>query len=234
LTERAKLAESDRERYRQDLERERKAREDLEAKAKPVEPKVEENVKPNPNDFKDAFEYAEALADWKVKDALRQRDQEATERVQAQQRQALESQWNSKLAEAKKQHADYDEVLASAEGGVSDEVRDAIIESDMGPLILYHLAENPEIVTKINGLSPRNALKELGRIEAKLEKSAEGSSESGKAEVKPEVSKAPAPIRPIKQATTNSRFDGLIDAEGNWKGSPEEYRAWREAQQKRG
>jgi len=226
LTERAKQAEADRDRIRAEVDRERKAREELEAKLKPQEPIKEANAKPNPNDFKDAFEYAEALAEWKVQDTLHQREEADKAAKEQQRREGVVANWNTRLAAAKEEIEDYDEVLASADAQVSDEIRDAIVESELGPYLLHHLASNPDVIAKINGLSARNALKELGKIEARLEKSREDKPVEPKAEVKPEVSKAPAPIRPIKSKATP---DNLIDANGEFRGTPEQYRKLREA-----
>jgi len=41
---------------------------------------------------------------------------------------------------------------------VSNEVRDAIFESEVGPRILYHLAENPEIAEQLQGMTLTKAL----------------------------------------------------------------------------
>ena len=116
---------------------------------------------------------------------------------------------------------DYDDMIASSDVMISDQVKDAILESDIGPRIIYHLAENPEIAEKINKLSLVNALKEVGKIEARLEKAPES-----KAEAKAvEVSKAPRPISPLKSMSASGEVP--MDSNGNFNGSFRQYREMR-------
>jgi hypothetical protein len=94
-------------------------------------------------------------------------------------------------------------------------VRDAIFESEVGPRILYHLAENPEIAEKLQSLTVTGALRAIGKLEAQFEK----------IEAKPVAkSKAPAPINPIKSAA-NGR-DVNLTTDGQFHGS---YQAWKAA-----
>ena len=86
-------------------------------------------------------------------------------------------------------------MIASSDVSVSDQVRDAILESDVGPRILYHLAENPEVAQSLNSLTVQAALRMLGRLEAKFEKV---EAEEPAAKPAPTKSKAPAPISPIR------------------------------------
>lgn len=73
------------------------------------------------------------------------------------------------------------------------DVAELIKDSEVGPEILLYLHENPEIANTIAALSESQRAKEIGRIEAKLEKSA--SSESKPKPVT--VSKAPPPAAKI-------------------------------------
>ena len=191
-----------REEARKEAAREREAREALEKRISELEGKaepkpVEENVKPSPSQFNDAFEYAEALADWSAENAVMRARQEDIERKVQEERQKVIETWNSRLENVKKDLPDYDDMVASSDVVVSDQVRDAILESEVGPRILYHLAENPEIAEKISKSSLITALREIGKLEARFEK-------TEPIEVKPVAvkSKAPAPISPIKAGTS--------------------------------
>jgi hypothetical protein len=112
-------------------------------------------------------------------------------------------------------------MVTSSDVVVSDHIRDAILESDVGPQILYHLAENPELADKLNSTSPISALRQIGRLEAQFERK-----EAPVAETKPSVarSKAPAPINPIK--TGSGVVDVGVDSNGEFHGT---YQQWREA-----
>jgi hypothetical protein len=109
-------------------------------------------------------------------------------------------------------------MVGSADVVVSNEVRDAIFESDVGPQVLYHLAENPEIAEKLQGMTVTSALRTIGRLEAQFAKA--------ETQTKPVVgkSKAPAPINPIRSAA-NGR-DVNLTSDGNFHGS---YQAWKAA-----
>ncbi|HQU07387.1 MAG TPA: hypothetical protein PL140_09165 [Ferrovaceae bacterium] len=184
---------------RQEAERERQAREDLERRLKEVEqkinpaPVVDVDAEPKPEMFKDAYEYAKALAEYSAEKALKERDRQEQERQAQEARQKVLDSWTKKLEEAKQELQDFDEMVASSDVTVSDQVRDAILESDVGPKILYHLAENPEIATKINAMSVTGALREIGKLEARFERKEEPATKTVA-----NISKAPPPINPLK------------------------------------
>lgn len=222
-----------REEARKEAAREREAREALESRIAELEGKaepkpVEENVKPQPSQFNDAFEYAEALAEWSAEQAILNREKQDAERKAQEERQKLAESWKQREATIKADLPDYDEMIASAaDVQVNDVIRDAIVESDVGPRILYHLAENPELVDVLNSSSPVKALREIGKLEAKFEaKAVTKEVPKSEAEQKPQVarSKAPAPITPIK--TSSVVADVGVDTNGEFHGT---YQQWREA-----
>ena len=214
-----------REQLRKEAEEERSKREQLETRLKALEsqaaPKQEQSrdEKPKPDQFVDAFEYAEALADWSAENAVMRARQEDTEKKLAEERNKVIEGWNVRLNATKAELPDYEEMVASSDVVVSDQVRDAILESDVGPRILYHLAENPDIAEKISKSSLITALREIGKLEAKFEK-------TEPKEVKPvaQKSKAPAPISPLK--ATNSEQSVITDTD---KMTFAQYKAMRQA-----
>lgn len=213
-----------REEARAEARREREAREALEARIKALEqPKptvVEEDQEPQPSQFQDAFEYAKALAEYTAdKRIAEMKKQEAEERA-AQERQKVIETWASKVQTAKANLPDFDEVVASSDVVVSDDIRDAILESDVGPQVLYHLAENEDLAKKIAGMSPRSALREIGKLEERF---------SAKPEVKETVvkSRAPAPINPIRGGTP--AVDVPINSDGEFHGTYAQWKASRKA-----
>lgn len=216
-----------REQARQEAAEERRKREELEQRIRDLEGRSkppaqqDEDAKPSPDQFSDAFEYAEKLSQWSTRQALKERDKQESERRAAEQRDKLIKSWQTKLQAAKTEMPDFDEMVASSDVKVSDPIRDAIIESDVGPKLLYHFAENPEIAEKLNGMSVASALRELGKIEAKFEK-------AEKETVKP-VSRprAAAPINPIRSVAAG--VESGVDTDGEFRGSFADYRAMRKA-----
>ena len=212
-----------REEARAEAQREREARESLEAKVRELEgrtqpQKVEASEEPRPEQFTDMYEYAKALTDYKVDQRLAEEKQkEAQAKVEAQRQQVINT-WAKRVESAKAEMPDFEAMVGSADVVVSNEVRDAIFESEVGPQVLYHLAENPELAEKLQGMTVTSALRTIGRLEAQFAKA--------ETQTKPVVgkSKAPAPINPIRSAA-NGR-DVNLTSDGNFHGS---YQAWKAA-----
>jgi hypothetical protein len=213
-----------REQLRKEAEEERGKREQLETRLKALEsqaaPKEQSrDEKPRPDQFVDAFEYAEALADWSAENAVMRARQEDVERKMQEERNKVIESWNTRVENTKSELPDFDDMVSSSDVVVSDQVRDAILESDVGPRILYHLAENPEIAQKISKASLITALREIGKLEAKFEKT-----EPKEVKTVAVKSKAPAPISPLKG--TSSEQAVITDTD---KMTYAQYKAMRQA-----
>ena len=179
-------------------------------------------VEPKADQFDDAFEYAKALAEWSTEKALYERDKQDADRRLDEERSKVLKAWNEKIEKAKVELPDFDEMIASSTVQVSDAVRDAILESDTGAEILYHLASEEEYAQKLSAMPTAKALKEIGKLEARFER------KEAPVEAKPKAvarqSKAPSPISPIRG--TGSAMDNPIGSDGEFHGS---YQAWKEA-----
>ena len=217
-----------REEARKEAQQEREARQALEARLAALEKQGQPqktnpvDEKPQPSQFSDAFEYAEALAEYTADQRIANMKREEAEAKQAEERQKVISQWTSKVKAAKASLPDFDEIVASSDVVVNDDIRDAILESDVGPQILYHLAENDEIAKKITGLSPKAALREIGKLEARFEAKPEAEKPA------PIVrSKAPAPIQPIRGGKNTP--DVPLDSNGVFFGTAAQWKELRKA-----
>lgn len=212
-----------REEARKEAQQERQAREALEARLAALErqptpqaQKVDEE--PQPSQFNDAFEYAKALAEFTADKRIGEMRKQDAEAKEAQERQKVIDQWANKVQQAKASLPDFDDIVASSDVVVNDDIRDAILESDVGPQILYHLAENEDVAKRIAGLSAKQALREIGKLEARFE------AKETAPEAKPIVrSKAPAPIQPLRGS---SPADVPLSTNGEWHGT---FQAWKEA-----
>ena len=206
---------------------ERTKRESLEARLAALEGNKaptqapEGNKKPTPDEFKDAFEYAEALADWSAEQALVRREQEVKQKEVEAKRETVIKTWQQKLEATKAELPDYEDMVASSNVTVNDTVRDAILESDVGPRILYELASDDEMAEKLSTMTTSSALKLIGKLEAQFEKT----DVPAKAEKKTVAakSKAPEPIRPLKSTS------GVADV--GMDGNDMSYQQWKAARQ---
>jgi hypothetical protein len=211
-----------REEARQDAQRERQARVDLEQRLAALEQQrqpqaINVDQEPQPSQFSDAFEYAKALAEFSTERALAERDRQVAQAREQEAQQKIIQSWAQKVQEAKAELPDFDDLVASSDVVVNNAVRYAILESDVGPKILYHLAENNDLAKKIASLSPNAALREIGRLEARFE------AKPDTKQTAPVVrSKAPAPIQPIRGG--QGQPDVPMSANGEWHGS---YQAWK-------
>jgi hypothetical protein len=213
-----------REAAREEARRERETRESLEAKVRDLEakfqPKAEPvaETEPLPEQFSDMYEYAKALTDYRVEQRLQEEKQKEVQAKAAAEHSKLIDAWGQRVKAAKAEMPDFDDMVNSTDVTVSNEVRDAIFESDVGPRILYHLAENPDFAVQLQGMTLTAALRAIGRLEAQYDKT--------ETQTKPVVgkSKAPAPINPIRSAA-NGR-DVNLTSDGQFHGS---YQAWRAA-----
>jgi len=215
-----------REEAREEARKEREARESLEAKVRELEsrsqpPKAQSSEEPRPEQFTDMYEYAKALTDYKVDQRLSEEKQKVEQAKIEAQRQEVINTWTKRVQSAKSEIPDFEEMVGSADVTVSNEIRDAIFESDVGPQLLYHLAENPEIAEKLQGMTLTTALRTIGKLEAQFEKT--------EPQTKTVVgrSKAPAPINPIRSAA-NGR-DVPLTSDGKFEGSYQAYKAARMA-----
>jgi hypothetical protein len=188
-------------------------------KAQPAQAQPESNQRPTPDNYKDAFEYAEALAQWSAEQALVRREQEIQQKEAEKQKQKVIQTWQQKLEATKAELPDYEDMVASSSVEVNDTVRDAILESDVGPRILYELASDDDLAGKLTTMSTASALKLIGRLEAQFEKT----EAPAKAEKKTVAAKsnAPEPIRPLR--STGGVADVAMDADNM------SYQQWRAA-----
>lgn len=184
--------------------------EKLEAMQKPVEqePKAKvDNGKPTIAQFGEDVEgYVEAVAEWK----LQQRDIEAQNRYLQAQESQVRNKAQNVYAEAEKipgfDREAFDELP------VTDPMAFAIMDSEIAPKLMAHLAENPKDAERICALSPARQAAEIGKLEVKL------------SEVKPvKASNAPSPIKPI-----GSR--GSVASTNPEEMTQDEYRAFRAKQ----
>jgi hypothetical protein len=201
---------------------------EYEAKANPQTIAQTANVddKPQASQFDDAFEYAEALAEWSAEKALKDRDIAESQRKAEEERNKVLKSWNDKVDKAKKDMPDFNDIVSSSTVVVSDAIRDAIIESDVGPQILYQIASDDEYAESLTSMSAIKALKEIGRLEAKFEAELETKPKNIAKTVS--QSKAPAPISPLKGGKS-AGADVLVDTNGEFYGSYAQWKAARQA-----
>jgi hypothetical protein len=151
--------------------------------------------KPKLEDYDTHAEYVEALTDWKLEQRDKERaEKEANSKLESEQKE-IEAAHLKRVKEFRKKTPDYAEVITGAvEAGLSlsPAVDRLLLESDVGPEVLYEMAKDLDEFERINSLGPIAAAREIGKLEAKLAKSAD----APKPEIK-KTTKAPKPIEPV-------------------------------------
>ena len=140
----------------------------------PAQTQHEVAKKPTASDFQDYDTYVEALAEWKaeqkVQEALDRRQQSTEQAKKAAEAREVAKSWAERQNAVRSVFTDYDAVVGSADVTITPAVSDILLTSDKGPEVAYYLAKNPSVVEKLNALSPTAAAREIGRLEAALEK----------------------------------------------------------------
>lgn len=122
-------------------------------------------TKPTPDKYDDYGEYIEALTDWKTEQAV------ATRMEQDNTRKAVDARnqtFSERQAATRAALPDYDEVVGASDAPVSAHVSEALMDSDRGPELAYHFAKNPDVLMSLNGMTPTQAAREIGKLEATL------------------------------------------------------------------
>lgn len=152
---------------------------------------------PKREDFASYEEYLEAKADFRIAQTLTGLEQKAVEARRAQAVEQRESTWQERQAAAAKKYADFEDVALADDLAITPVMAEAMKDSEMGPDVAYHLGKNPAEARRIAMLHPAAQVREIGKIEARLE-------------AKPltrQASKAPPPIDPIGGSSAGGSGD---------------------------
>ena len=186
------------------------------------------DAKPTRDQFQSDTEFMEKLVDWSIKKDRAERAAEESKAREETARSQVLTTWQQRLNKAREDLPDYNEKIESAKDVVfSNQVRDAILESDVGPLILYHFADHRDEAEKLRGMSINAALLSLGRLEAKLtqkEKEVTNPPVLESEKKTATVSRAPAPISTLK---ASSAPENLVGSDGKFSGNYKQYKQLR-------
>lgn len=159
---------------------------------KAIKPAALDEKEPKRDDFEDLEGYQRALAEHTAKRVYREHvKSEEDSRRQSQARDAQlkrQSAWEDHAEKAGDKYDDGEDVVShfASEVQLSGPALDAILESELGHELMYHLGKHDAEVMRISKLSPARQASEIGKLEAKL------------SEAQKKVSSAPAPIDPVK------------------------------------
>ncbi len=196
--------------------REQLARQQQPPAQKPVEKTVDTTEKPKIDNYDSQADYLEALTDWKVEQKVKEREQlEKKASIQSEYEGRI-SKFQSQLAEFAEATEDYADVINDVKDVmITPGLQEALLESEIGPEVLYNLAKNRKELMRINSLSLVAQAKEIGKLEARLAKS-----EEKKPEVKTKTA-APPPPKPVGTKSPGKVVKDPSEMSGD------EYIAWK-------
>lgn len=139
--------------------------------------KAPQDGEPKREQFDDYEAFVRAVARYEAKQTTKaERAQAQGNDRQAAADQATAKAWTEREAAFIKTTKDYEEVVApfveEELGSLSAGARRLIVDSDVGPAVLHHLATNPEVMERIADLSSVRQIAELGKLEDKLSRPA--------------------------------------------------------------
>lgn len=152
--------------------------------------KAAANEKPNKENFESYDEYVEALATWRAREIITQHEQERSKRTVEETRQTT---WTERLKATRAEIPDFDEIVGGSEIPIKPHVAEELSDSEHGPALAYHFAKNPEVLERLNGLPPKEAVRAIAKLEATLFSKKEDPAPQPKP-----VSKAPVPVAPVR------------------------------------
>ena len=156
---------------------------ELRAKSAP-QPRVDA---PKMDQFNDISEYEKAVRAHERKAAEEDFQKQSAETQRKTEAEKLSKDWESKVAEAEDKYEDFRELVGELKPTTPWSV--AIMASENGGDIAYHLAKNAQEARRIFQLPPYSQMLEIGKLSVKL---------AAPPQEKPRTpSKAPAPITPV-------------------------------------
>lgn len=179
---------------------------------------------PQAEQYADHDSYITAKARYEAQQLLQERDQQTQQQRQREQQQTFQQQLVDRVQAFAQAHPDYDAVIASGfRGKVAPHVDQAVTLLPDGPALAYALAQQPEVLQRLNTLPPPQVIWELARL---LPQAPPATGESAPPATTPPANGTrppplPEPMRPVGGGGSPSPPGFREDA------SQEDYRAWR-------
>lgn len=161
-------------------------------------PKDAPKGEPSREDYDDYEKYVEDKAIWKVEQRLaKEAEERQTRTAQERQQEAashFESAKDAVIDAGLDSFDDFEDVALSDDLQITEDMATAILASDTGHELWYHLGKHPAKAEKIASLPPVAQILELGRLESSLK-------------VSKQPSNAPPPPKPVG---TRSKSDNAL------------------------
>lgn len=140
--------------------------------APPQEPQPVVLKEPKVSDFDDYSQYIEAKTDYLVAKKLEESEKAKAAHAEQARVQRETEQRVGKFAESvkkfKEKNPDYEAVVLNPSLPFTQVMFDTCLVSEKGAELAYHIGKNPDVAARLARLSPVEAVREMGLLEAKL------------------------------------------------------------------
>lgn len=187
-------------------------------KEKDPDPNVATEGKPNKDDFDTYEEYYEALADWRADQKIAEFKKQNEESKQKAFITQKEAEFRSKMAKGNETYSDFKDVVFDNTVPITETVVSILRESEIPADIAYFLGKNRKEASEIARMTPIQAAKAIGKIEAEILADRK-ENPTPAAQPTKTISSAPPPIKPVKASAVVDKDPEKMDHE--------EYRKWR-------
>jgi hypothetical protein len=224
LTKEKSETKAENERLKAELERIKSGKTGNEPENKTEVAKPIDIKEPNLDDFEQYDQYLKAVAKYEVAVERETARQELEAKKIQEKAEEVLNTYKTRMEEAKKLYgSDRWEKVTGVDLPLTIAMREEILSSELGPHIVFYLANNGDECKEIAGLTPAQQIKRLTKIEQKLEGKIP---QKGKTSEEAKISKAPDPVKPI-----SSKTDGKT-AKDPSKMNFKEFKQWRSSQNK--
>lgn len=145
------------------------------AKPEPTKVVKEEELEPDPTKYTDQKDFLKDWGKWNRNEALKEFNKIEAERQFQVEQGKMNARIAAQIETAKADLPDFVEVIEAAgkeNPFVPEHIKMAILDSDVGAHLAYHIRKNPEEEKRLYALTPAKALLELGKLELKYTKEA--------------------------------------------------------------
>jgi hypothetical protein len=143
----------------------------------------------------DPEKYAKALANYEIERKTKETTEKQRTESARQEHQRLVNGWAEKVDKGDAKYEDFDEKVGDLTKHINIPAVAAIMEAENAEDLAYYFGSNPKEFERIVQLHPRAQVREIGKLEAKLQAEPP----------KPKTpSSAPAPIKPVGGASAAS------------------------------
>lgn len=164
-------------------------------------------AEPQREDFKDYESYLEARAVFRAKAEIQK---EIQERDRTRTVSLYQSRADEMVAAGNEQFPDFDAKINEAvQAGLitpRSDLHFALLESDSGAVLAYHLATHPKEARALSAMSPLKRAMEIGRLEERLTAKQSAAAPSS----------APAPIKPVSGSGGPTQKDEAKMSDAEW------------------